>query len=169
MNKIIRLLLLISPVLILGLAIYDMQMPWRPPLDPNTPQYISIGTLLDHPDVYKAPMEVIINGNTHNKSLSGDILFLYGGPDGYFKVNCSEIDISAIDGGMHVYIRGVSYYDDPTKEYLLAHEVYSHQSYSYYLSIPGVILVLIILFVGFKFSLDDVSFSRKSEEVSEDA
>jgi len=114
-------------------------------------------------------MEVIINGDIYNKSLSGEILFLYGGPDGYFKVNCSEIDVSAISGGMHVYVRGVSYYDDPTKEYLLAREVYRHQSYSYYLSIPGVILILIILFVGFRFSLDDVSFSRRAEEVVKDA
>ena len=167
MNKVIRLLLILSPALILGLAIYDMQLPWQPPLDPNTPQSISISVLLEHPDAYKAPMEVIINGDTHNKSLSGDILFLYGGPDGYFKVNCSEIDISAIDGGMHVYVRGVSYYDDPTKEYLLAKEVHPHQSYSYYLSIPGLILILIILFVGFKFSLDDYSFSWRSEEVVE--
>lgn len=169
MNKVLRLVLILSPILILGLAIYDMQRPWQPPIDPNTPQHISIGVLLAHRDVYKAPMEVIINGDVYNKSLSGEFLFLYGGSNGYFEVNCSQIDISIIDGGMHVYIRGISYYDDPTKEYFLAEEIYRHESYSYYLSVPGLFLILIILFISFKFSLDDFSFSRRMRGVPEDS
>jgi hypothetical protein len=140
---------------------------WHPPLNPNTPQYININILRDYPDVYKAPMQVIIQGQIYNKT--GDFLYLYGGDKGYFRVNCSGLDIGSVGANMNVYLFGISYYDDPSKEYFLAEKFEIQISYSVYLSIPGAILILVILFVGFKFNLKDFSFSRKQKEGNEGA
>lgn len=166
MRKIIRVLFLLSPIIILGFALYEMNL-WHPPLNPNVPQYIDINVLRDHLDLYKAPMPLIIQGQVYNKT--GDLLFLYGGDKGYFLVNCSGLDISTVEPGMYLYFFGISYVDDPLKRYFLAENFWIQISYSVYLSIPGAFMILIILFVGFKFNLKDFSFSRKKQEGTKDA
>jgi hypothetical protein len=166
MRKIIRVLFLLSPIIILGFALYEMDL-WHPPLNSDVPQYIDINVLRDHPDIYKAPMRVIIQGQVYNKT--GDLLFLYGGDRGFFLVNCSGLDISSVEPGMDLYFFGLSYIDDPLKGYFLAENFWIQYSYSVYLSIPGAFLILIILFVGFKFNLKDFSFSRKRQEEPKDA
>lgn len=166
MRKIIRVLFLLSPIILLGFAVYEKDL-WHPPLNPDVPQYIDINVLRDHPDVYKAPMSLIIQGEVYNKT--GDLLFLYGGDRGFFLVNCSSLDISSIESGMLLYFFGVSYIDDPLKGYFLAENFQIQISYSVYLSIPGAILILLILFLGFKFKLKDFSFSRKEQGETKDA
>ena len=166
MRKIIRVLFLLSPIILLGFALYEKDL-WHPPLNPEVPQYIDINVLRDHPDLYKAPMHVIIQGQVYNKT--GHMLFLYGGDRGFFRVNCSSLDISSVDSGMILYFLGVSYIDDPAKEYFIAENFQVQISYSVYLSIPGAFLILIILFVGFKFHWKDFSFSRKRQEDTKDA
>lgn len=165
MKNYIRVLLLLTPIIIVGLAIYE-QTVWHPPINPDMTQQVRIGTLLDLNETYKAPMKLIINGDVYNKSVAEDLLFLDGG---YFKVNCTNVNISDVKPGMRVYIMGYSYYHDPSKEYFLAEKIHIFVSYSVYLSIPGAFLILIILFVGFKFELKDFSFSRKPAEESKDA
>ncbi|MDD1776873.1 MAG: hypothetical protein LUQ65_01810, partial [Candidatus Helarchaeota archaeon] len=95
--------------------------------------------------------------------------FLYGDEKGFFLVNCSGLDISSVEPGMDLYFFGVSYIDVPVKGYFLAENFWIQISYSVYLSIPGAFLILIILFVGFKFNLKDFSFSRKRQEDPKDA
>ncbi len=168
MRKLVRVLLLLSPLVILGFAFYEQGV-WHPPLNPNITQPVGIDVLLEHKEIYKAPMKLIIIGDVYNKSESGDMLFLYSDNGDYFRVNCTSLDISQIEGGMRLYIMGYSYYHDPTKEYFLAEKIQIHTSYSIFLSIPGAILILIILFVGFKFSIKDFSFSRKLKEEGKDA
>jgi hypothetical protein len=166
MRKIIRVLLLLSPIILLGFAVYEKDL-WHPPLNPAVPQYIDINVLQNNVDIYKAPMHVIIIGGVYNKT--GDLLYLYGGDKGFLRVNCSSLDISSVEPGMILYFFGVSYLDDPSKEYYLAEKFWIQESYSLYLSIPGAFLILIILFVGFKFRLNDFSFSRKRQEDPEHA
>lgn len=159
MKKILRLLLLLTPLIIAGLAYWDYKRPWQPPLDPTIPQYVSIDDLLAYNDSYQAPMIVIVQGEVFNKT--GNYLFMNGG---VFRVNCSGLDISAVKSGDFVYVRGMSYYHEPAKEYFSASDIQIHVSYSLYLSIPGALLILLILFIGFKFKLSDFSFSRKVQE-----
>ncbi|MHA1649532.1 MAG: hypothetical protein ACTSYB_05005 [Candidatus Helarchaeota archaeon] len=166
MKKILRILFLISPLIILSLAYYE-QGRWTPPLDPNNPQPVSIATLLEHPESYQAPILLITHGDVFNKS--GDIIYLKGFGDVFLKVNCTDVDIGDVQEGMTLYLRGYSYYHDPSKEYFLAIEIHIHVSYSVYLSIPIAVLVLIILFFGFKFKLKDFSFSRRKEEGSKNS
>ena len=170
MRKLLRVLFLLSPIIIAGLAYWEYERAWQPPLNPDRPQYISLEALREHPDAYQAPMILILQGEVHNKT--GNFLFLEWGGEDYFKVNCSLIDISAVEGGMTVYIRGVSYYHDLAKKYFLVEnqeDIHIHVSYSLYLSIPGAVLILLVLFLGFKFNLDDFSFSRKPKEEEADA
>ncbi|NVM31279.1 MAG: hypothetical protein HWN65_20745 [Candidatus Helarchaeota archaeon] len=166
MKKYIRVLLLLSPLIIAGFGYYELTKPWQPPISPDGPHFTTIGALLDHNETYKAPMKVIFNNDVFNKT--GDILFFNAGGR-FLKVNCSGVDASAIESGMMLYIIGVSYLHDPTKEYFLAEDIHIHVTYSLYLSIPGAILILLILFVGFRFTLDDFSFSRKKLEEHKDA
>ncbi|HUY00804.1 MAG TPA: hypothetical protein VMV49_14680 [Candidatus Deferrimicrobium sp.] len=168
MKKILRILFLLSPLIIVGLAYYEMNV-WHPPLNPNIPQPVSIETLLEHNETYKAPMELIITGDVFNKSDVDEYLFLDGINDGYFKVNCTGLNISSIEPGMTLELRGYSFYDDPEKQYFVAIEFHIAISYSIYLSIPGAILILLILFWGFKFQIKDFSFSRKSAEDEKNA
>lgn len=162
MRKIIRVLFLLSPLILLGFAIYENSL-WHPPFNPAVPQYITINNLQDHLDVYKAPMQIIFQGQVYNKT--GNFLFLYGRNNGFLQVNCSSLEISSVQSGMILYLFGISYYDDPSKNYFLAEAVEIQQnSYTLYLSIPGGFLILIILFLGFKFNLKDFSFSRKRKE-----
>ena len=164
MRKIIRILLLLSPLIIVGLTFYE-QTRWVSPIFPEKTQYIGVGTLLDHPEVYQAPMTLIVHGIVHNKSGSGDFLFFYLDKEWiFFNVNCSQLDISELEGGMTVYLRGKSYYHEPSKQYFLAEDFHILVSYSLYLSIPGAFLVLLILFLWFKFKFQDFSFSRKDTE-----
>lgn len=166
MRKILRVILLLTPLIIVGLALYEKDQ-WHPPIDPNTPQLTHMGAILDNTEIYKAPMTLIINGVVYNKSISGDFIFL--GSTGYFQVNSTEIDVSGVEPGMVVYLRGTSYYHDSGKLYFLAEDIEIHVTYSLYLSIPGAVLILVILFVGFKFILKDFSFSRKTQEESTNA
>jgi len=167
MRKVIRVLFLLSPIILLGFALYEMDL-WHPPLNPAVPQYIDVNILQNHSDIYKAPMQLIIQGRVYNKT--GNSLFLYGGAKGFLQVNCSSLDISSIEPDMFLYLVGVSYYDDPSRGYVLAEEIEIQQpTYSVYLSIPGALLILVILFVGFKFRTKDFSFSRKRKEENGDA
>jgi hypothetical protein len=168
MRKILRVLFLLSPIIIVGFAVYENYQ-WHPPLNPNVPQPVSIEVLLKHVDIYKAPMVLLIVGDVYNKSDGDEYIFLYGVDGGYFQVNCTGINISAIEPGMRLDLRGYSYYDDPTKEYFLATDIHIAVSYSMFLSLPGLLLILVILFVGFKFQIKDFSFSRKSEEGGKNA
>jgi len=168
-RKIIRILFLISPIILLGFAIYENNL-WHPPLNPNVPQYISINDLRSHPEAYPPPMKVIMQGLVINKNKTSNFLILEGGTMGPFRVNCSNLDISFINTGVIIYLLGVSYFNDPSKNYFLAENFEIQQpTYTTYLSIPGALLILIILFVGFKFSLKDFSFSRKTKEGVQDA
>jgi hypothetical protein len=168
MRKSIRIILLLMPLLIIPLALYEHDR-WESPLNPNIPQPVSIETLFKHNESYKAPMELIVEGEVHNKSEAENILLLKGIEGGFLKVNCSGLDISAIESGTYIYMRGYSYIDDNTKNYFLAIELHIHVTYSLILSLPGALLVLIILFIGFKFKLGDFSFSRKAEAQSKNA
>ena len=168
LRKILRILFLLSPLIIVGLAFYEHSR-WQPPLNPDMTQPVSIETLLEHNETYKAPMKLIIHGEVYNKSESEEFIFLYGVNDDYFRVNCTNVNVSAVEGGMLLYIRGFSYYHDPEKEYFLAEEIHIQVSYSLYLSIPVLILILIIMFIGFKFQAKDFSFSRRLEEESGNA
>ena len=165
MNKFIRVLMLLSPIIIVGFAFYEHGR-WQPPLNPDVPQPVEIEVLLEHPEAYGAPIELIIHGTVYNKSDIDEYIFLYGPNDSHFKLNCTSINISAVEPEMYVYIRGYYYSEE---QYLLVIELHIHTSYSLYLSIPGAFLVLIILFWGFKFNLDDFSFSRKVQEEQTDA
>lgn len=167
MKNYMRVLFLLSPLIIMaGLGYYELRKPWQPPLSPDGPHYIAIDVLINHQESYKAPMKIIFHGDVYNKT--GDLIF-FDSNSGFLKVNCSGMDISTIEAGMTLYIMGVSYLHDPTKEYFLAEDIQIHVSYSLYLSIPGAILILIILFLGFRFTLDDFSFSRKKLEAHKDA
>ncbi len=168
MRALIRVILLLSPIIIVGFAIYELDQ-WHAPISPNSPQYIGIDDLLAHPDVYQAPRQIIFSGEVYNKSVAGDMILIRLGESDFFRINCTGLDISDVESGMTIYVRGVSYYNDPSKEYFLATDIEIHVSYSLELSIPGAILILIILFVGFKFQLKDFSFSRRSEEETENA
>lgn len=166
MKKIIRVILLLSPLIIVGIAFFEHGR-WEPPLNPNIPQPVSIETLLEHNESYQAPMMLITQGEVHNKS--SDTIFLKGIHDEFFRVNCTLVNISAVQEGMTLYMRGYSYYHDPSKLYFLAVEIHIHTSYSLVLSIPIAFIVLIILFIGFKFNLNDFSFSRRPTEEGPDA
>ncbi|MHA1894646.1 MAG: hypothetical protein ACTSX4_09105 [Candidatus Helarchaeota archaeon] len=139
---------------------------WHPPINPEITQPVSINTLLDKPEYYKPPMLLVINGDVKNKT--GDIIFLTGLFDAVIKINCSSLNIDDIQAGMTLYIKGYSHYHEADK-YFTATEIHVQVSYSLYLSIPGAVIILIILFVVFKFKLKDFSFSRKTSEVKNDA
>jgi len=161
MKKAIRILLLLSPLIVFGFVVME-NMIYRPPINPYITQPVAISTLLEKPEVYRAPMVISINGEVKNKT--GNDLFLTGLYGVELRVNCSGINIDHIQPGMTLYIKGYSYIHDPAKSYVLAVDIYVFYSYSLYLSIPGAILAIIILFVIFKFDYKDFSFSRRKEE-----
>ena len=161
MKKAIRVLLLLSPLIVFGFIIME-NMIFRPPINPYITQPVSIKTLLEKPETYKAPMVISINGEVKNKT--NNDLFLTGLYGLELRINCSGINIDNIQPGMTLYIKGYSYIDDPGKNYVLAIDIHLFYSYSLYLSIPGAIIVIMILFVIFKFDYKDFSFSRRKEE-----
>ncbi|NHI93500.1 MAG: hypothetical protein EAX96_13515 [Candidatus Lokiarchaeota archaeon] len=161
MKKLTRFFLLISPLIIFGLLIIEYNV-WRPPINPSITQPVSITILLEKPDVYQAPMLLSINGDVKNRT--NNDLFIIGLNNKVLRVNCSGLNIEEIKPGMTLYIKGYSYYHDTSKNYFLAIEIYIFYSYSLYLSIPGLIIILIILFVVFKFNFKDFSFSRRKGE-----
>jgi len=161
MKKSIRILLLLSPLIVFGLMIME-NMIFRPPINPSITQPVSINTLIEKPDLYQAPMVLSLNGEVKNRT--GNDLFLKGLHGVELRVNCSGLNIDHIQAGMTLYVKGYSYLHDTGKNYYLAIEIYVFQSYSLYLSLPGAIIVLVILFVIFKFNYKDFSFSRRKEE-----
>ena len=161
MKKSIRILLLLSPLIVFGLVVME-NMIFRPPINPNLTQPVAINTLLEKPEVYKAPMQLSLNGEV--KNITGNDLFLSGLHGVDLRVNCSGLNIDHISPGMTLYVKGYSYVHDMGKNYFLAVEIHVFHSYSLYLSLPGAIIILVILFVIFKFNYKDFSFSRRKEE-----
>ncbi len=161
MKKIIRVFLLLSPLILVGFVIYQYYE-WHPPVNPYITQPVSVDTLLEKPEVYKAPMNLVVNGKVYN--ISGNIIFLSGLHGSVMKVNCTNVNIDNVKAGSDVYIMGYSHYHEVDK-YFLATNLHVQVSYSLYLSIPGAIIVLIILFGIFKFNKKDFSFSRRQEEL----
>ena len=160
MKKLLRVFLLLTPLILVGFVFYQYYE-WHPPINPNITQPVSVETLMGNPEVYKAPMNLVINGAVHNKS--GEIIYLGGLHGAFIKVNCTNVNINNVDAGTDVYIMGYSFYHEADK-YFLATDIHVQVSYSLYLSIPGAIIVLIILFAVFKFNKKDFSFSRRGEE-----
>ena len=161
MKKSIRILLLLSPLVVFGFIVLENVI-FRPPINTYITQPVSINALLEKPDVYKAPMVISLSGEVKNRT--GNDLFLSGLFNVELRVNCSGINIDQIQPGMILYVKGYSYIHDIGKNYLLAVEIHISYSFSLYLSIPGAIIVIIILFVIFKFNYKDFSFSRRKEE-----
>lgn len=163
MKKITRILFLLTPLILVGLAFYEHEQ-WYPPVNSDIPQPVSIKTILERSESYKPPFELITHGEVYNKSGSGEIIFLEDLGGELLRVNCTNVNVSAVEVGRTVYIRGYSYYHDLSKKYFLAIKIHVLVSYSLFLSIPGAILILIILFLGFKFNWNDFSFSRNKKE-----
>ena len=161
MKKRVRILLLLSPLIIFGFVAMENVI-FRPPINPFLTQPVSINTLLEKPDIYQAPMVITFSGEVKNRT--GNDLFLTGLYGSELRINCSSVDIESILPGMTLFIKGQSYMHDVGKNYVLAIEIHIFYSYSLYLSIPGAIVVIIILFVIFKFNYKDFSFSRRKEE-----
>ncbi len=166
MKKLVRVLLLLSPLILFGVAFLEHDR-WAPPLNPEVPQPVAISTLFEHNESYQAPIELITFGDVHNKS--AEIIFLKGAGEVFLMVNTTLVNASAVEAGMTLYMRGYSYVHDPAKGYFLAIEIHIHISYSLMLSIPIAFIGLLILFWGFKFNLSDFSFSRRTKEAEKNA
>jgi hypothetical protein len=166
MKKLVRVLLLLSPLILFGIAFWEHNR-WAPPLNPEVPQPVAITTLFEHNESYQAPIELITFGNVYNKS--ADVIFMKASEEIFLMVNTTLVNTSAVEVGMTLYMRGYSYIHDPAKGYFLAIEIHIHVSYSLILSIPIAFIGLLILFWGFKFNLSDFSFSRRPKEAEENA
>ncbi|MHA1130740.1 MAG: hypothetical protein ACTSRC_20105 [Candidatus Helarchaeota archaeon] len=166
MKKLVRVLLLLSPLILFSIAFWEHNR-WEPPRNPNVPQSVAISTLYKHNESYQAPIELITFGTVYNKST--DTIYLEGTGDIFLLVNTTQVNTSAVKVGKTLYLRGYSYIHDPTKGYFLAIEIHIHTSYSLILSIPVAVIGVFILFWGFKFNLKDFSFSRRPREVKENA
>ncbi|MHA1270374.1 MAG: hypothetical protein ACTSPY_11345 [Candidatus Helarchaeota archaeon] len=159
-------ILLFSSFFLMFLFGYINYLIYLPPQNVNNYYSVSINNLIKHSEDYEG-FNIIINGNINNISIS-EKTAIFHTDIGDLVFNCSNIDISSLSTGDFVYFKGTSFLI--TKGYIQVSEVRIQVSYSLELSLIGLVIALLLLFVVLKFDWKSFSFQiRKNKEDIDDA
>jgi hypothetical protein len=128
-----------------------------PPQNYNNYYQVSQTTLLRNSNDYEGH-KIIINGRIENYSVS-EKLIVFETTLGILRLNCSLLTDIDINLGDEVYFRGISYLN--SKDYVLINDYHVVDSYSLELSLIGLVIVILILFLVLRFNWKSFSFEIK--------
>ncbi|MHA1301146.1 MAG: hypothetical protein ACTSO9_17130 [Candidatus Helarchaeota archaeon] len=172
MKKRTRILFFIPLLLFISFGVWNYYYGWRPPeFSPELFHTVSVDTItIKHPGSYEMYFNLILNGRIIFMEIVDNQLQLYLQGVIPIRINCCFIPQAyQYSIGDTVYLKGFAYFYFNTSlkpnsnfldGYFLATEGHKHTSYSLYLSIGGLAIVLIVLFSIFKMK-KDFSFIRR--------